>query len=74
MEKIVKIAHKKEAVYFRIELLITKCMWTEIKGDEKLPIDLEWPKVMQPTDFATFNTNTDRQHSPVATKNTTLVY
>ena len=34
---------KKEAVYFCIVLLITKCMRAEIKGDEKL-IDLEWPK------------------------------
>ena len=34
---------KKEAVYFCIVLLITKCMQAEIKGDEKLLIDLEWP-------------------------------
>ena len=46
MEKIVKIAHKKkEVVYFCIVLLITKCMWAEIKGDEKLLIDLEWPYI-----------------------------
>ena len=42
MEKIVKIARKKEAVYFCIVLLITEFMRAEIKGDEKL-IDLEWP-------------------------------
>ena len=35
---------KKEAVYFCIVLLITKCMRAEIKGDEKLLIDLEGPK------------------------------
>ena len=34
---------KKEAVYFCIVLLITKCMRAEIKGDEKLLIDLEGP-------------------------------
>ena len=36
---------KKEAVYFCIVLLITKCMLAEIRGggDEKLLIDLEWP-------------------------------
>ena len=43
MEKIVKIACKKEMVYFCIVLLITKCMQVEIKGDEKLLIDLELP-------------------------------
>ena len=34
---------KKFAVYFCIVLLITKCMRAEIKGDEKLLIDLEGP-------------------------------
>ena len=34
---------KKVAVYFCIVLLITKCMRAEIKEDEKLLIDLEWP-------------------------------
>ena len=43
MEMVVKIAWKKEAVYFCIVLLITKCMRAEIKGDEKLLIDLEEP-------------------------------
>ena len=42
MEKIVKNACKKEVVYFCIVLLITKCVQAEIKGDEKLQIDLEW--------------------------------
>ena len=38
---------KKEAVYFFIVLLITKCTQAEIKGDEKLLlIDLEWSNVM----------------------------
>ena len=45
MEKIIKIARKKEVVYFCIVLLITKCMQAEIKGDEKLLIDLEWPYI-----------------------------
>ena len=39
-----KLLAKKEAVYFCI-VLITKCMWTEMKGDEKLLTDLEWPNV-----------------------------
>ena len=43
MEKIVDIVRKKEVVYFCIVLLITKCMRSEIKGDEKLLTDLEWP-------------------------------
>ena len=43
MEKIIKTARKKEAVYFCIVLLITKCMRAEIKVDEKLLTDLEWP-------------------------------
>ena len=44
MEKIVKIAcKKKEAVYFCIVLLITKCMQAKIKGDEILLIDMESP-------------------------------
>ena len=34
---------KKEAIYFCIVLLITKCMRAEIKRDEKLLIDLEGP-------------------------------
>ena len=38
MEMVVKIDCKKEAVYFCIVLLITKCMQAEIKGDEKLLI------------------------------------
>ena len=37
---------KKEAVYFCIVLLIIKCMRAEIKGDEKLLIDLEWPYII----------------------------
>ena len=40
-----KLLAKKEVVYFCIVLLITKCMRAEIKGDEKLLIDLEWPNV-----------------------------
>ena len=43
MEMVVKSLAKKDAVYFCIVLLITKCMWAEIKGDEKLLIDLEGP-------------------------------
>ena len=43
MELVVKIACKKGVIYFCIVLLITKCMYAEIKGDEKLLIDLEWP-------------------------------
>ena len=35
---------KKEVVYSCIVLLITECMQAEIKGNEKLLIDLEWPK------------------------------
>ena len=38
---------KKEAVYFCIVLLITKCMRAEIKGDEKLLIDLEGPNLVK---------------------------
>ena len=34
---------KKDAVFFCIVLLITKCMRAEIKGDEKLLINLEGP-------------------------------
>ena len=36
-------SQKKEAVYFCSVLLITNCMRTEIKEDEKLLIDLKWP-------------------------------
>ena len=47
MEMVIKIARKKkEAVYFCIVLLITKCMRAEIKGDKKLLIDLEWPSLI----------------------------
>ena len=35
------LAKKKDAVYFCIVLLITKCIRAEIKGDEKLLINLE---------------------------------
>ena len=46
MEMVVKIACKKGgAVYFCIVLPITKYMQAEIKWDEKLLIDLEWPYV-----------------------------
>ena len=46
MEKIGKIPRKKGGgIYFCTVLLITKCMQAEIKGDEKLLIDLEWPYV-----------------------------
>ena len=38
-------ACKKEAVYFCILFLITKCMRAEIKRDEKLLIDLEGPNL-----------------------------
>ena len=45
MEKIIIIARKKGGgIYFCI-VLITKCMQAEMKGDEKLLIDLEWPNV-----------------------------
>ena len=40
-----KLFAKKEVVYFCIVLLVTKCMRAEIKGDEKLLIDLEWPNL-----------------------------
>ena len=43
MEKIVKLLTKKEVVYFCIVPLITKCIRAEIKGDEKLLIDLKGP-------------------------------
>ena len=46
MDKIVKIAGKKGGGILCIVLLITKCTQAEIKGDEKLLIDLEWPNVM----------------------------
>ena len=39
---------KKEVVYFCTVLLITKCMRAEIKGDEKLLIDLEGPNDRAP--------------------------
>ena len=55
MEKIVKNACKKEVVYFCIVLLITKCVQAEIKGDEKLQIDLEWSYKYYYTDI--FYTN-----------------
>ena len=46
MEMVVKIACKKGGgiIYVCIvcSYIITKCMRAEIKGDEKLLIDLEW--------------------------------
>ena len=43
MEMVVKIACKKGGgIRLHCVLLITKCMRAEIKGDEKLLINLEW--------------------------------
>ena len=42
-KRLSKLLAKKEAVYFYIVLLITKCVRVGIKGNEKLLLDLGWP-------------------------------
>ena len=45
MERSSKLLIKRRRYTFVLSFLITKCMLAEIKGDEELLIDLEWPYI-----------------------------